>query len=112
MNLTLRQLRYAVTTASLASVSKAAEKLHVTQPSISASIDQIETQFGRKIFIRRRGTGASLTPFGRSVIDQARRALEEIGRLEHLGVADGQASGEVVLGCYDDLAPYCVPALT
>lgn len=111
MNLTVRQLRYAVATSRFASLSTAAAEMHVSQPSLSSAIDQIEAQLGQKVFTRRRGSGASLTPFGRSFIEQARRVLEEMRRLEHLPNANGNISGELVLGCFDELAPYCVPAL-
>lgn len=111
MNITLRQLRYAVATARSASLSIAAGELHVSQPSLSSAIDQIEARLGQKVFVRRRGAGASLTPFGRSFIGQARRVLEEMHQLEHLTKADGEVSGEFVLGCFDELAPYCAPAL-
>jgi DNA-binding transcriptional LysR family regulator len=111
MNITFRQLLYAVATARCASLSMAAEELHVSQPSLSSAIDQIEAQVGQKVFARRRGSGAALTPFGRSFIGQARRVLEEMRRLEHLSQIDSEVSGELVLGCFDDLAPYCAPAL-
>jgi DNA-binding transcriptional LysR family regulator len=63
------------------------------------------------LFIRRRGAGAALTPFGRTIIDQARRVLDEARRLEALARSDGEIAGEFVLGCFDELAPYCAAAL-
>src|SRR5947209_8411351 len=111
MNITVRQLRYAVATSRLASLSLAAEEMHVSQPSLSAAIDQIEAQLGQRVFVRRRGAGASLTPFGRLFTEQARRVLEEMRRLEHLTMPDGEPSGDLVLGCFDELAPYCAAAL-
>jgi len=111
MNFTFRQLLYAVATARCGSLSMAAEEPHVSQPSLSSAIDQIEAQLGQRVFARRRGSGASLTPFGRTFVGQARRVLEEMRRLEHLSQIDSEVSGELVLGCFDDLAPYCAPAL-
>lgn len=111
MKLTLRQLRYAVATARFGNLSAAAAELHVSQPSLTAAINDLESQFGRKLFVRRRGAGAAITPFGQAIVDQARRVLAEARQLEHLGHASGEVSGEFVLGCFDDLAPYCAAAL-
>jgi DNA-binding transcriptional LysR family regulator len=104
-------LRYALAAARSGNLSAAAVELHVSQPSLTAAIDSLESQFGQKLFVRRRGAGAALTPFGRTVIDQARRVLHETRQLESLAHSSGDVSGEFVLGCFDELAPYCAAAL-
>jgi DNA-binding transcriptional LysR family regulator len=109
--LTLKQLRYAVASARCANLTLAAAELHVSQPSLTAAIDSLEAQFAQKLFVRRRGAGAALTPFGRTVIDQARRVLDEAHQLENLAKSSGEVSGALVLGCFDELAPYCAAAL-
>jgi DNA-binding transcriptional LysR family regulator len=111
MNVTLRQLRYAFAAARSGNLSVAATELHVSQPSLTAAIDSLESQFGQKLFVRRRGAGAALTVFGRTVIDQARRVLHETRQLESLAQSSGEISGEFILGCFDELAPYCAAAL-
>jgi DNA-binding transcriptional LysR family regulator len=111
MNITLRQLRYALAAARSGNLSVAAVELHVSQPSLTAAIDGLESQFGQKLFVRRRGAGATLTPFGRTVMDQARRVLHETRQLDSLAQSGGDVSGEFVLGCFDELAPYCAAAL-
>jgi DNA-binding transcriptional LysR family regulator len=111
MNITLRQLRYALAAARSGNLSVAAAELHVSQPSLTAAIDSLESQFGQKLFVRRRGAGTALTPFGRTVIDQARRVLHETRQLESLAQSGGDVSGEFLLGCFDELAPYCAAAL-
>jgi DNA-binding transcriptional LysR family regulator len=111
MKVTLRQLRYALAAARSGNLSVAAAELHVSQPSLSAAIDSLESQFGQKLFVRRRGAGAALTPLGRTVIDQARRVLHETRQLESLAQSSGEISGEFVFGCFDELAPYCAAAL-
>jgi DNA-binding transcriptional LysR family regulator len=111
MKFTLKQLRYAVASARSANLSLAAAELHVSQPSLTAAIDSLESQFAQKIFVRRRGAGATLTPFGRLVIDGARRVLEEARKLENLAKSDAEVCGELVLGCFDELAPYSAASL-
>lgn len=111
LSLTLKQLRYGVAAADAGNVTQAAETLHVSQPSISVAIAQIEAHYGRKLFVRRKGEGVALTSFGSTFMREARAVLEGAGRLHRLGQAAEALSGEVTLGCFTDLAPYYVPAL-
>ncbi len=111
LSLTLKQLRYAVAAADAGNVTQAAESLHVSQPSISVAIAQIEVHLGRKLFVRHKGEGVELTSFGSAFIRDARALLEEARRLSRLGQAAEAASGQATLGCFTDLAPYYVPAL-
>lgn len=111
LSLTLKQLRYAVAAADAHNVTAAAETLHVSQPSISVAIAQIEAHYGRKLFVRRKGEGVELTSFGISFIRQARSVLDQAAGLSRLGSAEEAVSGEAMLGCFTDLAPYYVPRL-
>ncbi len=111
MNLTLVQLRYMVTVARHGSVTAAARALNVSQPSISVAIDNLEQAFGQKLFVRQRGSGISLTSFGRAAVAKAKQVLAEADELAGLGSREAAVAGEMVLGCFEDLAPYFAPAL-
>jgi DNA-binding transcriptional LysR family regulator len=111
LSFTLKQLRYAVAAADAGNVTMAAEILHVSQPSISVAIAQIEMHYGHKLFVRRKGEGVAPTAFGNGFIRAARKLLEDAGNLGALGREAGALSGEVVLGCFTDLAPYHGPQL-
>lgn len=111
LSLTLKQLRYAVAAADARNVTRAAENLHVSQPSVSVAIAQIEAHYGRKLFVRRKGEGVVPTSFGNSFVRQARKLLEEAAGLNALGRSPESLSGEVTFGCFTDLAPYYVPHL-
>ncbi|MGE0005550.1 MAG: LysR family transcriptional regulator [Parvibaculaceae bacterium] len=111
ISLTLKQLRYALAAADAGNVTRAAERLNVSQPSISVAIAQVEAHYGRRLFVRRKGEGVTLTSFGAAFMRGARRLLDDAGRLHRLGQAGGAASGAVTLGCFTDLAPYYVPGL-
>jgi DNA-binding transcriptional LysR family regulator len=111
MNLTLVQLRYMVTVARHGSVTAAARALNVSQPSISVAIDNVEQAFGQKLFVRQRGSGISLTSFGRAAVAKAKQVLAEADELAGLGSREAAVAGELVLGCFEDLAPYFAPAL-
>ena len=111
MSLTLTQLRYLVAVARHGSVTGAAKTLNISQPSISVAIDAIERDFGQKLFVRQRGSGVSLTSFGRVVVAKAKQVLAETDELMSLGSGDSAVGGELVLGCFEDLAPYFAPGL-
>jgi DNA-binding transcriptional LysR family regulator len=111
MSLTFRQLRYAIAAARHGSLTAAAESLHVSQPSISMAITQIEQHFDRQVFVRQRGAGVSLTAFGQSVIAKAKEIVTKVDSLAALADEGAAISGEFVLGCFEDLAPYCVPPI-
>ncbi|QKD04870.1 LysR family transcriptional regulator [Mesorhizobium loti] len=111
MSLTLTQLRYLVAVARHGSVTGAARALNISQPSISVAIDAIEKDFGQKLFVRQRGSGVSLTSFGRVVVAKAKQVLAETDELMSLGSGNSAIGGELVLGCFEDLAPYFAPGL-
>lgn len=110
MNLTLTQLRYVVAVARHGSITAAAKALHVSQPSISVAVDQVEKGYGQKLFVRQRGSGIALTSFGHTAVAMARQVLAEADELAALGNGSS-IGGELVLGCFEDLAPHFAPAL-
>lgn len=75
MNIT--QLEYIVTIANEGSVVAAAEKLYVTQPSISIMVKKLEDELGVEIFARRHRQ-LSITPAGEQVLAQAKIILKEV----------------------------------
>lgn len=76
----LRQLRYFVAVAEKASFTRAAERVHVTQPGLSAQIAALERELGQALF-RRGRHGAKLTEVGESVLGDAREALAAAERM-------------------------------
>lgn len=109
--LSLRAIRYALAAADHQSVTAAAEALNVSQPSVSAAIAQIEADYGEALFVRRKGQGVSLTPFGRLFVTRSRRLIEDARELAALNANEGTISGEVTLGVFADLAPRYAPAI-
>jgi DNA-binding transcriptional LysR family regulator len=72
--LELRHLRYFVSVAELGSISRAAEKLFIAQPALSAQIRQLEEEVGAALLVRL-PRGVRLTPAGESFFDDARAIL-------------------------------------
>lgn len=93
------------------SVTEAAASLNVSQPAISAAIAQLETHYEQQIFVRRKGRGVGLTPFGRELMARARSLLNQAAELELYGRSRDAAVGEVSLGCFAELAPHYLPSL-
>ena len=61
--ISLNQLRYAIALSDEKSMNTAAQKLFISQPSLSASIRELENEVGIEIF-RRTNRGIALTPEG------------------------------------------------
>ncbi len=70
----LRHLRYFVTVAECGSVSRAATKLFIAQPPLSAQIRQLEEEVGASLLVRL-PRGVQLTPAGLSFLEDARAIL-------------------------------------
>lgn len=94
----LRTLRYFVETADAGSVSAAAEVVHVSQPSLSRQLRQLEKRLSVELFIRSSGrlglsaAGRQFLPIARDLLlqaDSAQLAAEMIaaGRLERITIA-------------------------
>lgn len=70
----VHQLRYFVAAAEEMGISRAAEKLHVSQPALSRQIALLEEELGAELF-RRSRQRISLTPAGRFFLPRAQRIL-------------------------------------
>lgn len=106
---TLRQLRYLVAVADTLHFGRAAERCYVSQPSLSAQIQQLEDALGVQL-VERTQRRVLLTPAGRDAVARARRIL---GEVSDLGAAARSAAaplgGELRLGAIPTLAPYFLP---
>jgi DNA-binding transcriptional LysR family regulator len=109
---TLKQLRYFVAAGEHSSVTQAARTLHVSQPSISAAIQQIEDLTGLQLFVRHHAQGLSLTPSGRQLMARARQLLRDAEGLEKYAISlGGEIGGELRLVSFPTFAPAFLPQL-
>ncbi len=109
---TLRQLQYAVAVAEWLSFRKAAERCHVSQPSLSAQLAQMEEALGVRLFERDRRR-VLVTTAGREIIKRARAILRQTDELVELGRRAGDPlSGTLRIGVIPTISPYLLPRLT
>ncbi|PMR72751.1 LysR family transcriptional regulator [Billgrantia endophytica] len=106
MNFSLRGLRYFVTTAEEGSVTAAARRLYVSQPSVSAAISHLEESIGQQLFVRKRSSGVILTPVGQHLLPEARMLLAHAEEFQTIANAlDAELSGRLRMACFINMAP-------
>ncbi len=80
--MTLLQLKYFIEAVKFGSISEAAKQLFISQPSLSASIKELESELGFDLFLRT-GKGISLSPHGSEFLGYARQVVEQTELLEN-----------------------------
>lgn len=79
--ITLQQLSYFVEVAAEGSISAAADLLYVAQPTMSASMKDLETRLGRALLVRS-ARGVTLTDEGTEFLRYARQIIDQVALLE------------------------------
>jgi len=98
----LYQLRTFLAVAETGHLTRAAEKLHLSQPAVSAHIKALEEQLGVRLF-ERNSAGMTLTRAGAQLRGQAEKVLGEAEQLRHLAAAlKGEIAGRVRIGTASD----------
>ena len=107
----LAQLEALVAAARTGSFSQAASELFVTQPALTARIQNLERDVGVQLLVRGRH-GARLTAAGRALLPFAQRALDAVadGRLLLAEVERG-ATGQLAIGGAPAVSTYVLPAI-
>ena len=102
----LHQLRYFSAVADTGSFSRAAEKYHVSQPSLSQQILKLEAELGGRLFDRL-GRSVRLTDLGETFLPRARSVLHELSSAkDELTERLQSEAGPVVIGAIPTIAPY------
>jgi LysR family hydrogen peroxide-inducible transcriptional activator len=107
--MTLTELRYLIAVADLQHFGHAAERCHVSQPSLSGQLRRLEETLGVSL-IERTTRFVALTPLGERIVAHARRILEEADRIMQLARhCHGTLTGDLRLGVISTLGPYILP---
>jgi LysR family hydrogen peroxide-inducible transcriptional activator len=106
----LHQLRYLVAVAETGNFTRASERCHITQPSLSQQIINLEREVGHKLF-HRLGRKAVMTEAGAALLERARRILFEVENAAK-ELSDGPTLGRrITVGAIPTVAPYLLPPL-
>jgi DNA-binding transcriptional LysR family regulator len=107
----LEQLEAFVEVARLGSVSRAAEALYATQPTLTARLKGLEQELDAQLFIRSQ-RGMRLSDAGRAFLPFAERSLDTVssGRRLLAELARGEA-GQLALGAAPAVSTYVLPRI-
>ena len=94
----LSQIRYFILTAQLQNMSKAARVLHITQPTLSKSISNLERELGTQLFDRS-GKKLILNEKGRRFLDKAISSIQELDKAA-LAAQDNLANTTLHIGLF------------
>ena len=94
----IRVLKYFITIAREQNISAAAEKLHLSQPTLSRQIKDMEDELGKQLFIRG-NRKITLTEDGMILRKRAEEILDLVQKAENeIAVSDKLISGEIIIG--------------
>ena len=109
--MTLTELRYVVALAQERHFGRAAQKCFVTQPTLSLALAKLEDELGLRLFERSKNE-VLITARGQQIVEQARRVLDEVGKIQHLARGgQDQLTGALRLGVIHTIGPYLLPDL-
>jgi LysR family hydrogen peroxide-inducible transcriptional activator len=109
--MTLTELRYVVTLAQERHFGRAAERCHVSQPTLSVGVKKLEDELGVMIFERSK-SAVRLTPVGEGIVVQAQKVLEQAQGIRELAqVGKNQLVAPLRIGAIYTVGPYLFPHL-
>src|SRR6266542_2443116 len=106
----LHQLRYFLAVAEPETYTRAAERSHVSQPSLSQQILNLESEVGHKLF-HRLGRKAVLTEAGNAFLERARRILIEVENAAKELSDHPRLGRRITVGAVQTVMPYLVAPL-
>lgn len=92
----IRVLKYFLAVAREENISRAAENLHITQPTLSRQISQLEEELGTKLF--ERGKRLTLTEAGVMLRRRAEEVTELVDRIESDFAEPAEVGGKISVG--------------
>ncbi len=107
--MTLTELRYIVTLAQEQHFGRAADRSHVSQPTLSIAVKKLEEELNVIIFERSK-TRVSPTPLGEQIVKQAQRVLEQAAAIKDIATSGkDQLSSPLHVGAIFTIGPYLLP---
>lgn len=107
----IQRIRYFVEVVRERNFSRAAERCHISQPSLSQQIKKLEAEGGGVLLDRSRGR-VTLTEHGHAFLRHANAILAEVQTAEaFVNESQGKSVGTLRIGAIPTIAPYVVPEL-
>jgi DNA-binding transcriptional LysR family regulator len=107
-----KQLEGLIAIAREGNFTRAAERLNLSQPSLSARIQQLEQSLGGKVLVNRRARPVTLTPVGEALLVYAERALGILEAAHQaVEVASEGTAGRLVITTPFSIATYLLPSV-
>ena len=109
--MTLTELRYVVTLAQEQHFGRAAERCHVSQPTLSIAVKKLEEELEVMIFERSKNR-VYATPLGEKIVDQAQKVLEQAASIRDIArEGKDQLLSPLSIGAIFTVGPYLLPNL-
>lgn len=109
--MTQNELLYILTIAEYGNITKAAQELFISQPSLSESLSKVEQEFGKPIFFREQN-GLTPTPFGIQYLKTAKQILESYKQMNlELDEYRQMRRGTLNFGIPFNLGAYVLPRI-
>ena len=107
--MTLTELSYIVALAQEQHFGRAAERCHVSQPTLSIAVKKLEEELDVTLFERCKN-GVQITPLGERIVAMAGGVLHQIAAIKDVAAADSeQLQGPLALGTLPTIGPYLLP---
>ncbi|MGD8424248.1 MAG: LysR substrate-binding domain-containing protein [Gammaproteobacteria bacterium] len=107
--ISIRALGYLVALAEEKHFGRAAERCHVSQPTLSAQIKKLEEQLEVRL-VERSQRRVMLTDIGAEIVERARRVLQEVDAVCEIARSyQDPLSGELRIGLIPTVGPYLLP---
>jgi len=105
----LRQLQYALQIAKEMNFSRAAEKLHIAQPSLSQQLSKLEKEIGVLLF-QRNTNSVELTHAGSAFMEQAQKIIDHVEQLKReMGDISQMRKGKLIVGSLPITGSHILP---
>ncbi|MDD2703843.1 MAG: LysR substrate-binding domain-containing protein [Acidocella sp.] len=112
ISVSARHIRVFLAVAEAGSTAAAARALHLSQPSVSVAVKELEDILGRALFQRMAAKGLVPTEFGLRKLAQARQVAAQLAVFQLPEGADAaELAGNVAFGYFTTLGPQYVPAI-
>jgi LysR family hydrogen peroxide-inducible transcriptional activator len=109
--MTLTDLRYLVALAHERHFGRAAERCHVSQPTLSVAVKKVEDELGIQLF-ERSASEVKITETGRRIVAQAEKVLMEASQIQEIAAAGKDPlAGPLRVGVIYTIGPYLLPRL-